>query len=85
MRFNLDENLPRDLAEVLRSTGHDALTVVDQNLRGHMVEASGMAAALTRTRKPLGTYHLAAADQNSCPPHCISPVGGNVAFSCPGR
>ena len=34
MRFKLDENLPLDLAEVLRSAGHDAVTVVEQNLGG---------------------------------------------------
>jgi predicted nuclease of predicted toxin-antitoxin system len=34
MRFKLDENLPLDLAGVLRSAGHNALTVEDQHLSG---------------------------------------------------
>ena len=35
MRFLVDEDLPRSLAEVLRSAGHDALDVRDIGLRGH--------------------------------------------------
>ena len=34
MRFKLDENLPVDLARLFRAAGHDALTVLDQNLQG---------------------------------------------------
>lgn len=34
MRFKLDENLHSDAAEFLRSHGHDAVTVVEQKLRG---------------------------------------------------
>jgi len=30
MRFKLDENLPPDVAELLRQEGHEALTVFDQ-------------------------------------------------------
>jgi hypothetical protein len=32
MRFKVDENLPADVAQLLRAAGHDALTVVDQPL-----------------------------------------------------
>ncbi len=35
MRFKTDENLPAEVAELLRSAGHDALTVLDQHLGGH--------------------------------------------------
>ncbi|MCX7007595.1 MAG: DUF5615 family PIN-like protein, partial [Kiritimatiellaeota bacterium] len=35
MRIKLDENLPSDLAEVLRLHGHDVDTVVTENLTGH--------------------------------------------------
>ena len=34
MRFKVDENLPAEFAQVLRSAGHDALSVFDQGLRG---------------------------------------------------
>jgi hypothetical protein len=30
MRFKVDENLPAEVAQLLRAAGHDALTVVDQ-------------------------------------------------------
>lgn len=34
MKFKLDENLPREGAEVLRAGGHDAVTTLDQGLGG---------------------------------------------------
>ncbi len=34
MRFKVDENLHSDVAEALRSRGHDAVTVHDQQMRG---------------------------------------------------
>lgn len=34
MKFKIDENLPREFAELLRAVGHDALTVLDQGLVG---------------------------------------------------
>ena len=34
MRFKTDENLPIDVADLLRLAGHDALTVFDQRLIG---------------------------------------------------
>lgn len=33
MRFKIDENLHDDVAEALRSHGHDAQTVLDEGLR----------------------------------------------------
>jgi predicted nuclease of predicted toxin-antitoxin system len=35
MRFKVDENLPIEVAELLRQHQHDALTVLDQQLGGH--------------------------------------------------
>jgi predicted nuclease of predicted toxin-antitoxin system len=32
MRFKIDENLPVEVAELLRHAGHDALTMWDQHL-----------------------------------------------------
>lgn len=34
MKFKFDENLPADLGAVLRAAGHDAHSVLDENLRG---------------------------------------------------
>ncbi len=34
MRFKLDENLPLELAELFRRSGHDAQTVFDEGLAG---------------------------------------------------
>lgn len=34
MKFKIDENLPLEVADVLREAGHDALTVVHQGLSG---------------------------------------------------
>jgi len=34
MKFKIDENLPVEVAELLRQSGYDALTVLDQQLGG---------------------------------------------------
>ena len=34
MRFKLDENLSRSVAEMFRTRGHDVMTVRDQKLQG---------------------------------------------------
>jgi predicted nuclease of predicted toxin-antitoxin system len=34
MRFKVDENLPVQVVDLLRDAGHDALSVLDQGLRG---------------------------------------------------
>ena len=34
MKFKIDENLPIDVADLLNSTGHEAETVLSQNLSG---------------------------------------------------
>lgn len=38
MQFKVDENLPDEVAEILRQWGHDALTVNDQDLSGEIDE-----------------------------------------------
>jgi hypothetical protein len=32
MRFKVDENLPIDVAEILRANNHDAMTIFDQEM-----------------------------------------------------
>ena len=34
MRFKIDENLPREIATLLKGAGYDALTVREQGLSG---------------------------------------------------
>ncbi len=34
MRIKIDENLPAEIADGLRTLGHDAMTVVDQGMAG---------------------------------------------------
>jgi predicted nuclease of predicted toxin-antitoxin system len=36
LRFKIDENLTIEVAEMLRSAGHDAMTVVEQQMKGWM-------------------------------------------------
>lgn len=36
MRFKVDENLPIDVAEILRAKGHDAMTIFDQQMVGEV-------------------------------------------------
>lgn len=49
MKFKLDENLPTDLANDLRLVGHDADTVMDENLCG-APDAEILRAALSEMR-----------------------------------
>ena len=34
MRFKVDENLPHEVAALLRQVGHDAVTILDQGMQG---------------------------------------------------
>ena len=34
VKFKIDENLPKAICDVLRDAGHDAVTVLDQNMGG---------------------------------------------------
>ena len=40
MKFKIDENLPTEAADLLRSAGHDAVTVGEQRLGGAVAESS---------------------------------------------
>ncbi len=52
MRFKVDENLPPELAGLLRNEGHHALTVWDQGFRGR--SDSDVAEACRRERRARG-------------------------------
>jgi predicted nuclease of predicted toxin-antitoxin system len=45
LRFKLDENLPRRAARLLVDAAHDAATVADEGLVGHLDAAVAEAAA----------------------------------------
>ena len=56
MKLKVDENLPIEVAEVLRQAGHDALTVHDQRLTGHADdEVAAICRAETRVLVTLDT------------------------------
>jgi len=67
MRFKVDENLPVEVADLLRAAGHDAATVNDQGLGG--AADSDLARLLQRERRAFVTLDLGFADIRTYPPH----------------
>lgn len=66
MRFKIDENLPVEMADLLRSAQHDATTVVDQELRGE--DDLCIIGACLREGRALVTLDLDFADVRTYPP-----------------
>ena len=66
MKFKIDENLPVEIAELLRSARHDAVTVMDQGLRG--ADDSLIIDACLREGRVLVTLDLDFADVRAYPP-----------------
>ena len=66
MRFKTDENLHPDAAALLRSAGHDALTIWDQDLRGR--PDTDIAAICRAESRALVTLDLDFADIRRYPP-----------------
>ena len=58
MRFKLDENLPVELADLFRAAGHDAITALDQNLKG--VQDSDLASVCRREGRTIVTLDIKA-------------------------
>ncbi len=56
MLFKIDENLNEEVAALLRSEGHDAVSVFDQHLRGHPVQE--LAAVCEREHRVIVTLDL---------------------------
>jgi predicted nuclease of predicted toxin-antitoxin system len=85
VRFKIDENLPVELAEELRATGHEAATVDDQRLVGasdrHLSEvckAEGRVfVTLDLEFADIRTYRTSIPDL-SC---CVSPGKTSLMFS----
>lgn len=66
MRFKVDENLPIEVADVLRTAGHDAATVNEEAVGG--ASDPDLAALLQRESRALITLDLGFADIRSYPP-----------------
>jgi predicted nuclease of predicted toxin-antitoxin system len=56
MLFKIDENLHEEVAELIRSEGHDAVSVFDQHMRGHADEE--VAAVCQREHRVIVTLDL---------------------------
>jgi predicted nuclease of predicted toxin-antitoxin system len=70
MRFKVDENLPAEIAKLLQLAGHDAVTVLDQQLGG---EADSTLIALCRMkRRALVTLDMDFADIRTYAPNKYS-------------
>jgi predicted nuclease of predicted toxin-antitoxin system len=66
MKFKIDENLPVEVADVLNSAGHNALTISDQQMVG--ADDSQIASVCKRERRVLITLDLGFADIRQYPP-----------------
>ncbi len=66
MRFKIDENLPVEVADLLRTAGYDAQTVFDERLVGH--PDTHIADAVRQERRVLITLDLDFADIRAFPP-----------------
>ena len=66
MRFKFDENLPKEMAALFSEAGHDAVTVLDQQMSGQ--EDSDIAAVCLNEGRALVTLDLDFADVRVYPP-----------------
>ena len=66
MKFKVDENLPIEVAEVLKRGGHQASTVVDEGLEG--ASDRQIAKICRREKRALITLDVGFADLRAYPP-----------------
>ena len=66
MKFKTDENLPVEVADLLRQAGHDAVSVVDQKLGGH--PDIDVAAVCQSEQRAIVTLDLDFSDIRAYPP-----------------
>ena len=71
-RFKLDENLPVEAAELFRSAGYDAMTVLDQGLGGHTDELIAM--RCHDEQRTIVTFDMDFSDIRSYPPEDHSGI-----------
>ncbi len=72
MRFKLDENLPVELAALLRRAGHDVATVLDQGLGG--AKDPELAFLCAEEGRVLVTFDIDFADISTYPPEASSGI-----------
>ena len=78
MRFKVDENLPVEVADLLRAAGHDAVTVNDQGVSG--AKDPDLANLLQREQRAFLTLDSGFGDIRTYPPHEYS---GFLVFRLP--
>ena len=66
MRFKLDENLPVEVVELLREAGHDAATILEQDMGGE--RDPDVAAVCQHEVRALITFDTGFADIRAYPP-----------------
>jgi predicted nuclease of predicted toxin-antitoxin system len=72
VKFKLDENLPVEAADMLRSDGHDAQTVHDEHLHG--VDDANIAAVCIAEARTIVTLDLDFSDIRAYPPADYSGI-----------
>lgn len=72
MRFKLDENLPVELAGLLRRSGHDVTTVLDQGVGG--ARDSELASLCSKEGRVLVTFDTDFTDIRTYPPEASSGI-----------
>jgi predicted nuclease of predicted toxin-antitoxin system len=72
MRFKADENLPREIAELLRRHGHDAVSVAEQGLAG--VADAAVAAVCQVEKRAIVTLDLDFSDIRRYPPESYAGI-----------
>jgi predicted nuclease of predicted toxin-antitoxin system len=72
MLFKIDENLHDEVAELLRNNGHDAVTVHDQQMRGHPDEE--LASVCQREGRVMVTQDLDFSNIVAYPPENYSGI-----------
>jgi predicted nuclease of predicted toxin-antitoxin system len=72
VKFKVDENLPRQVADILRGAGHDAMTVNDQGMKGSV--DLGIANVCQGEHRALVTLDLDFADVRRYPPGGFSGI-----------
>ena len=80
MRFKVDENLHSDVTLLLCRHGHDAMTVLEQGLRGHA--GRKIAEVCREDRRAIVTLDLDFADIRQYPPQ---DYAGMIVFRLPDQ
>ena len=72
MRFKMDENLPAEFAVLFQEAGHDAVTVLDQELGG--TDDPEVASVCLRERRAIVTLDTDFSDIRTYPPRMYSGI-----------